>query len=148
MSAALLGCAGLTDLARDSEPPIQTELLQYHLSFDGIGLEAKIAYVFTNRTGGPVYIPNCRGSFYLHLDREHGGWHKAWSAGVLTCGGSPIVVESDSVFRDTLVVWGAPPGTNWYPQFDKQDPTGIYRIVWDEALSSSSDGPPIPLDSR
>jgi hypothetical protein len=126
-------------LARDSERPIQTDSLQYHLDFDGRGLHARIPYVFTNRTGGTVSITNCRGLFALHLEREaNGSWHPAWSPVLLGCLSAAIVIENNAEYRDTVDVWGAPPGGNSYPQFDKQDPTGTYRIVWDDDHSRVS----------
>ena len=113
----------------------------------------EIPYVFTNRTGGPVYLVNCRGAFALHLEREDdGAWRTAWVPVLQLCLSLPIVIETNTTFVDTLEVWGAPAGSNTYPQFDADDPSGTYRIVWDNALSSFQDsypfGPQIPLDAR
>jgi len=131
VSAAVFGCAGATDLARAHEP-IQTDSLHYQLVFDGVGYHVRIPYVFTNQTGGTVYIENCRGAFYLHLERKGSDeGHAAWAAAIPKCLSGPIVIDKDMSFTDTLDVWGAPPGGNWYPQFDRTDPSGTYRIVWD-----------------
>ena len=152
-SLAGFGCESSTGLARDSERLIQTESLAYDLRSDGPGLGVEIGYVFTNRTGAPVYLVNCGGGFGLHLEREvEGVWRFAWGPILPLCLSPPIVIESNATFADTLRVWGAPPGSNTYPQFDVEDPSGIYRIVWDAALSSFQDsvplGPQIPFEAR
>lgn len=51
-----------------------------------------------------------------------------------------------------LRVWGAPPGSRTVPAFSDEDPQGIYRLVWIDALSSFQDrlpfGDQIPLQHR
>jgi hypothetical protein len=149
-----VGCNDSTGLERDSEPLIQTHATEYKLKGDGPGLGVDIAYVFTNRTGGAVYLVNCGGSFGLHLERKAElGWHFAWGPVLNQCLSPPIVIEPNATFAGTLRVWGAPPGSNTYPQFDVDDPSGTYRIVWDDALSSfDADSYPfgaqIPLEAR
>lgn len=155
LAAALAGwgCEASTGLARDNERLIQTESLAYDLRSDGLGLRVEIGYVFTNRTGATVYLVNCRGAFALRLEREvEAVWRTAWGPVLNQCLSPPIVIESGATFVDTLHVWGGPPGSNSYPQFDTDDPSGTYRIVWEAALSSYQDrlpfGPQIPLEAR
>jgi hypothetical protein len=143
-----------TGLESDSDRLIQTESLEYQFQPDWIGLRVEIPYVFTNRTGRRVYLVNCNGAFALHLERENeGAWRSAWGPALEDCLSPPIVIRRNATFADTLRVWGAPPGSNTRPQFDVNDPSGTYRIVWDHALSSfQADrypfGPQIPLDAR
>ena len=155
-SAAAFGCSdtGPIELARSDEP-IQTDSLHYQLAFDGIGYHVKIPYIFTNRTGGTVYIVNCDGFFDLHLEHDddtRSPAHSAWAPVLDECLSAPIVIENDATFTDTLDLWGAAPGQNVDPEFDRADPSGIYRIVWDDALSSYQDqlpfGSPIARDAR
>jgi hypothetical protein len=156
VAAALggLGCETSTGLDSDREHLIQTESLEYEFQPDWIGLRVEIPYVFTNRTGRQVYLVNCNGAFALHLEREdNGSWRAAWAPVIEDCLSPPIVIPRNTTFVDTLRVWGAPPGSNAGPQFDVEDPSGLYRIVWDDALSSFQDdsypfGPQIPLDAR
>jgi hypothetical protein len=155
VSAALLGCDSPTAVQRDSEAPIQTELRQYELSFDSLGFfHLAIPYAFTNQTGGPVYIPNCLGSFLLHLEREvDGEWRTALSPLIPMCLSAPIVIADGARFVDTLEVVGGLPGSRYGDQFDVADPTGTYRLVWDDALSSYQEsqrphGPELPIDAR
>ena len=149
--ALLNGCLSVTGPA---DPPLlQTDALTYELVRDDSGFTVSIPYTFTNRTGGSVYLPNCRGGFWLHLEREdEGDWHAAWSPFLLLCLSPPIVIEEDEVWVDTLEVWGGLPGGNVWPRFDVADPAGTYRIVWDDALSSYQDhlpfGRPLPLAER
>ena len=149
ISVAWLGCDTATGITYDGTPLLQTESLEYELRSDGIGLSAEIPYVFTNRTGRPVYIVNCRGYFLLHLEKEvDGEWTFAWGPGVNACLSDPIVVEANETFIDTISVWGTPPDRiNTGPNFHVDDPDGVYRIVWDDALSSfTEDAPPVQDD--
>jgi hypothetical protein len=146
MSLGELGCESSTGLAPESERLIQTDSPQYDLQPEWIGWRVDIPYVFINRTGGTVYLANCNGGFGLHLEREDSGsWHTAWSPVILLCLSPPIVIERNVTFTDTLHVWGVPPGSDAIPQFDVDDPSGTYRIVWDAAHWSSEQ---IPLVMR
>ena len=149
-----LGCYTITGLS-DEERLIQTESLVYELQPDWIGLRTEIPYAFTNRTGRTIYLVNCNGAFSIHLEREDGeGWRTAWSPIRAACLSAPIVIEENAVFHDTLHVWGAPPdSTNWSPNFDIDDPSGVYRIVWGTGVGSydedaSPHGPLIMLEWR
>ncbi len=149
-----LGCEDSTGLDRDSDRLIQTEATEYDLQWDGLGLTVDIPYVFTNRTGGTVYLVNCNGGFGLHLERKANlGFRPAWWPVLRNCLSAPIVIENNDTFVDTLRVWGAPPGGNISPEFDVDDPSGTYRIVWDDALSSFNGylypfGEQIPIEAR
>ena len=136
------GCLSATGPA---DPPLlQTDMLTVELVRDGDAFRTSIPYTFTNRTGGPVYLLNCRGGFGLHLERqEEGDWAPAWSPVLLACLSPPIVIDEAEVWVDTVeVVAGLPDGNLW-PRFDVADPAGTYRIVWGAAFSSyRPDGPP------
>lgn len=148
-----VGCDTSTGPTRDPNPPIQTEALVYELRRDARGLGTEISYVFENRTGAPVYLVNCKGSFALRLERwSAGGWAPSWDPVLYQCLSPPIVIDAGATSAHTLNVWGAAPGSNAYPQFEASDPTGVYRIVWLAALTSFQDrlpfGPEIPLEFR
>jgi hypothetical protein len=136
------------------DPPIVTDRPAYTLTPENNGLSVTISYVFTNRTGGPVYVVNCRGGFARTLQRWNGvAWVDAWAPGVLDCLSDPIVINAEESFATQLHVWGARPGSDWLPQFDVTDPSGWYRLVWIDALSSfnrsaSPFGAQIPLEMR
>jgi hypothetical protein len=148
------GCDTYTGPDRDLEPPIQTEDLLYELKSDGFGLRVDIPYTFTNSTDAAVYLTNCNGAFGLHLEREvDEGWKVAWSPALPMCLSPPIVIERNETFLDTLRVRAGEFGSNSYPQFDIEDPHGIYRIVWTAALASfdanaSPFGQQIPIEHR
>ena len=134
-------------------PLIQTEELVYALTPRGNALEAEIRYTFENRTGGPVYLVNCGGSFDIALDRLDGGqWIPAWGSIIPSCLSPEIRIGRGEVFADTLSVRGAPPGSNAYPQFASPDPSGTYRIRWVVAYATVQDGlgvgPPVPEEYR
>ena len=151
----LAGCDSILSPDDGVVPPIRTDALEYRLEvWNEDWLATEISYTFENRTGGPVYIPNCRGDFHLTLHRHHrGNWETtAWGNTVNGCLSPPIVIDAGETFSDTLRVAGGLPGTNAGPTWDQWDPSGTYRIVWPQALSSYEDehphGPTIPLEHR
>lgn len=151
---AWLACYATTGLS-DDERLLQTESFVYDLQPDWIGLRTEIPYTFINRTGRTIYLVNCNGVFSRYLERENEGeWKIAWSPLIPSCLSSPIAIEENAVFHDTLHVWGAPPDSvNQGPNFDLADPTGVYRIVWGTGLTSFDAyaqpfGPLIKLDWR
>jgi len=135
-------------------PPIVTDRSAYMLTPENNGLSVTIPYVFTNQTSGPVYVVNCRGGFAKALQRWNGvAWADAWTPGLLDCLSDPIVINVGESYTTELHVWGARPGSDWFPQFDVADPSGWYRLVWIDALSSfdrnvPSFGTPIPFEKR
>ncbi len=143
----------------ESDYPIQTELFEYVLRPDTLtvpgvrALRTEIWYMFTNRTAAPVYLLNCRGGFDARLQREQdGAWHTAWAPPLLRCLSPPIVIDQNATFIAPLPVWAAPHGSNIAPQFDVEDPSGTYRILWADAFSSFMDAYPfgtrLPLELR
>lgn len=141
VAPAVLSCVSTTaPLTRDSGPPIQTEDLIYKLEEDSRGWSVNIDYTYQNRTGGTVYIVNCNGSFALRLERfEEGEWRFAWGPVLPQCLSPAITIAPGGTYGATLRVWGAPPETRMAPQFTDDDPAGLYRIVWIDALSSFQD---------
>jgi hypothetical protein len=130
-------------------PLLETDASTYELVRHEYGFTVSIPYTFTNRTGGAVYLTNCGGQLRLHLEREDGGdWHSAWAPILAACQSSPIVIEEDELWVDTLEVWGGLPGCNCLPQFDVADPAGRYRIVWGDAFSSLRPDRPLPWAER
>lgn len=117
-------------------------------------MSTEIPYVYENRSGGPVYLVNCAGSFDHHLERRTDeGWKRAWTPILKACLSAPIVVTAGATFQDTIRVYAAAFGSRAGPQFDVADPSGTYRIVWTGAVSSYDRnawpfGPPLPLEQR
>ena len=159
---------GLTACTTTPEPqpepttgnePMQTESSSYILRTEDRRLRVEIPYTYENRTGGHVYLVNCNGAIRLRLERAtHSGWRMAWSPFEQDCLSPPIVIDPGSTFDHTLVVDAGVYSSNVHPKFDIGNPSGIYRIVWTEALSSFDShnryssqhpfGPPIPLEAR
>jgi len=143
---SLNGCDSPTTVVT---PLLQTDAASYTLVRSADAYETRIRYVFTNRTGGPVYLANCQGSIGLLLERYEGGeWKTAWSPLFLACVSPPIVIGRGDTFMSSIHVWAAKPD----PWFDLANPKGTYRIVWTAARSSFQDdlgfGPRIPMEFR
>lgn len=135
-----IGCDSADPFEREPEPLIQTDALSYTLEQASGGLMVEIPYTYENLTGGPVYHSNCNGAFSISLERfEANTWKAAWYPFRQTCLSPPIEIREGEIWETSLLVWGAPPNTNTDPAFDVVDPTGVYRIVWNEALSSYQD---------
>jgi len=121
-----------------------------HLLYHG-----QIPYSFTNRTGSKVYIPaNCDRKFSIGLQwQTDGEWEGILGQVFRTCGGPPIEIEPDEVYRTTLDVRACLVG-NCVPKIRlSPTPTTPHRIVWYEALSSydpdeDPHGELIPLKDR
>jgi hypothetical protein len=62
------------------------------------------------------------------------------------------VIETGATFEQTLQVGVGTYGSNYYPQFDRPELSGTFRLVWSDALSSFQDrlpfGEPIGLEHR
>jgi hypothetical protein len=147
----LMACVSATDPT--SLPLLQTDGDTYPFVGTASGLSVSIPYTFTNRTGGSVYLGNCRGSFALHLERAVGDvWQTAWSPILAACLSPPIVIAADEVWTGTLHVEGGTPDGNTWPRFDVTDPAGTYRLVWDAAVGWYKDDPSsgvsLPLRER
>lgn len=137
-----------------NNPAIVTDSSAYTLTYEGGGLGVKIDYVFTNRTGGPVYIDNCDGASSQVLQRWNGSaWVTVWYPVLLECQSAPIVVNAGASLSTRVPVWGALPGSHTIPQWSLANPIGWYRILWEDALSSYDPnavppGAAVPLEQR
>lgn len=137
VASSLVACDSTTSVPTPLTPLIQTDRASYTLSWNAPLLMTRIAYVFTNRTGHTVYLPNCRGEFGVELERGDGApWKVAWAPVLLMCLSAPIVIEARATFAGILLVAGGLPGSNVGPQFYRADPSGRYRLVWTQVLSS------------
>lgn len=158
---------GLVDLlADDSRVPadptvpsrdavaFQTDSLSYTLLSASVGLEGKIAFVFTNPTSAPVYIVNCRGATSLRLEKQSGDtWVPAWSPVIPLCLSAPIVVQPGQQYAGVVHVFGGYPSTAMHPRFVVDSVPGVYRIVWADVLRTYNNrtypfGEPLPLEQR
>lgn len=152
----LSGCELLSFVGgseEESGPLIQTDAQSYVVTRVRQGFHAEIPYVFSNRTGGAVYLVNCQQDFEISLERRDSArWVRAYNPPLRECLSPPIVIEAGERYRDTLLVRAQEYGSNSYPQFDREDIDGTYRIVWGSALSSYRDrhpfGDTLPLRQR
>jgi hypothetical protein len=139
--AAVVFCAACDqpfDLESFDDALMRTEASAYTLRSSSRGLEVAIAYRYENRTGGRVYLVNCNGYVAPVVERKvgDGEWELAWAAPENACLSPPVVIEPGAIFRDTLLVYGRPPGSNSYPQIDPARIRGVHRLRWNRALTS------------
>lgn len=142
---ALASCGGPPDVPRDTEPLLQTSALRYTLERDELGFRATIPYAFRNDTGGPVHLPNCGGDVRPLLQVQRGdAWFDAWEPFRETCQDPPVTIAAGDVFTDTLRLFGAPAGSNLVPAFAFEEVEGVYRLLWNQAVTRHDGGAPDP----
>lgn len=151
--ATLAGCGGSL-LESVAEPAIRTDQSEYRLRQTALGLETQILFTFRNRTGGAVYVPNCRGDAPPVLEKlVDGEWVRAWAPVILLCLSPPIVIQAGARHADTLRVLGCHPQNNCAPKFEVAEVEGTYRLLWPHVLTSYDDrrhpfGDPLPVGER
>ena len=154
IGVVLRGLPGaVPELSRDTAAFFQTDSLSYVLRAGVAGYSAVISAVFTNRTAATVFIVNCNGETQLRLEKfVDGAWLPVWFPVVPACLSPPIVVAKDGSYRTQISIFGGYPGTNAFPKFAVEDPSGVYRAVWADVLSSYQPsnpfGDPLPLAAR
>jgi hypothetical protein len=131
-------CDQPLDLESFDQALVRTEASAYTLRSSSRGLEVAIGYSYENRTGSRVYLVNCNGHVAPVLERKigDGEWELAWAAPEHDCLSPPVVIEPGAALRDTLLVYGRPPGSNSYPQIDPDRIRGVHRLRWNRALTS------------
>ena len=133
---AVAACGAPPDLPRDAEPLLQTSALRYELTRDDLGYRTTLIYTFRNDTGAPVYLPNCQGDIRPVLQVQHrGAWFDAWTPFRTACVSDAVVIGAGDSLTDTVAVFGAPAGSNVVPAFAFEDVEGVYRLLWDRALT-------------
>lgn len=149
---AVSGCGSSTGPESLDVPAIWTDRPEYVVKQTRAGWSAEIPYTFVNRTGEPVYVPNCNGAFNLRLDRWQGTrWVPAWGPILPLCLSAPIVIEAGEALQDTVHFFAAPEGSNAYPQLKAPGIEGTYRLVWLAAVHDydiPAGGTEVPLRYR
>lgn len=149
---AVLGCESSTGPGDLRRPAIWTDRPEYVVEQTSTGWRAEIPYTFVNRTGEPVYVPNCNGAFNLRLDRWQGThWAPVWGPILPLCLSAPIVIEAGEALQDTVHFFAAPEGSNAYPQLKAPGVEGTYRLVWLAAVHDydiPAGGTEVPLRYR
>jgi hypothetical protein len=128
---------GLVAPAADLSALLQTSGNRFELSRDEELWTGEVEYTFENRTGGPVFIPNCKGMFGLVLERlMNDGWRTAWGPLVPDCQSPLITIPPGQTHEFVLTIWGGDPGAEFLPAFSVDPIQGTYRIRWSSALSA------------
>lgn len=141
-------------LVRDTDAAFQTDRLRYTVaSTPSGGINARMSYVFTNPTPGPVYFVNCKGNTPPLLQkRVDDHWVNVWAPTILDCLSPPIVVPPGEEYRNSVSILAAGPDNNLASKLTADSIPGIYRFVWHDVLSSYDGsypfGEPLPLEQR
>lgn len=146
----VLSCGSPVEVFWDGEPLLRTEGLEFQLIHTSGRIEVSIPYSYTNRTGSKVLLANCHGDVSPSLEMKRGeDWVTAWTPIHLLCLSPPIQIKQGAEYRDTLLVYAHPFGSNVHPQFDFEDIEGIYRLRWNTPYwEKNSKTQSLPLEFR
>ena len=143
-----------TSLLQTDSAAILTGATAYELEAGSGGYAATIGFVFTNPRQAAVYVVNCGGVAPPDLEKlVNGEWVRAWSAVVPLCLSPPLVIGAGQEYQGELHLFAGYPGGNTYPKFETSQISGVYRLLWDNVLSSYNSrdypfGPQLPLEQR
>lgn len=149
--------ASLVIVERSADPAMaalfRTDSVAYTLRARDNGYAATIGVTFTNRTSDTTYFVNCNGAVGVSLEKLiDGNWRNAWSPVLPACLSRPIAVAPGATRSMPIELFGGFPGSNVYPQFAVAEISGIYRAVWNSAVTRYQDqlpfGEPLPLAQR
>jgi hypothetical protein len=136
---------GVAPIAQ-TEPPIRTDKQGYSVTrtFKSVPLgkskdtysavpviKVTIATIYTNRTGGAVYLPTCVGPSQPVLEKKlEGKWVVAYAAGERRCLGNPVRIEAGATYRDTFYVEAFLINKDSFSsRLRVKEITGTYRLV-------------------
>src|SRR6266545_858968 len=127
----------LSSSVENGSPAIETDARAYELEAGSTGYTTTIGFVFTNPSQAAVYVVNCNGIAPPSLEKlVNGKWVGAWSAVVPRCLSAPIVIEAGQEYQGALHLFAGYPTSNVYPKFETPQISGVYRLVWDNVLTS------------
>jgi hypothetical protein len=145
---AAVGLIVACEHASPSAQPTEAELSADHRVFRWIrhpvGFTTEIPFSFHNRLADTVYVVNCRANLDMTLEaRTSGGWQWFWWTEREDCLTPPIVIAPGTLYRDTLEVFGAPPGSNMIPSVASLVLEGTYRLVWNGMVTNYREYDPV-----
>lgn len=149
--------ASLVIVERSADPAMsalfRTDSVAYTLRERDNGYVARIGVTFTNSTSDTTYFVNCNGAVGVGLEKlVEGNWRNAWSPVLPACLSPPIAVAPGATRSMPIELFSGLPGSNAYPQFAVAEITGIYRAVWNSAVTRYQNqlpfGEPLPLAQR
>jgi hypothetical protein len=128
LALSLAACADPAGPASDQPTMLQTEASFYRMaSGGGRRVHVAIPFTYTNRTGGPVYVP-CSNVSYS-LERSTGrGWMFVWApATPLSCTIRPIVIGEGATYSGSHAIFASVTGGDDVPL---SGINGTYRFRW------------------
>jgi hypothetical protein len=160
VAASGVGCRELDPFAPErldatDHAPVTIDPSVVLLEENEFGWHGELDFTFQNLTALRISIPNCRGGFFLQLDRwDDDGWVFAWSRATFLCYSPPIELDPGASLTQRLLLHWGPPGGNWtfQPESSGDELEGTYRLVITSAYvnyeSGSARGARPPLEFR
>jgi hypothetical protein len=136
----------LSDDATASIPPLRTDSAVYHITNTRTIHQLVISFVYTNSTGGNVYVNGCHGPHPPDLQKMvNGDWVTVFSPIVLLCAGPPTRIAPLQQYEyEYHIVASLQDG---WPRSGVTPVVGTYRLVWG-LFSSTSEAGALPLEQR
>lgn len=112
---------------------LRTDSTEIGVHSNEIGFNAKIGFVYTNTTDGPVAKAGCGFPPFPELQKKvDGQWVPAYYPVYLLCLTKPdFSLPSGSSYRGVLDFFAAKPGQSWAPVLLVDSIDGVYRLEWD-----------------
>jgi hypothetical protein len=126
------GCETLNPLRRPLTASLRTDSTEIGVRFRSGAYFAKIGYVYTNTTAGPVSMAGCGGPPAPQLEKKvEGKWVAAYYAVYPLCRMMPdFRLESGATHRGVVHFLAHTPGQNIYPDLLVDSIDGTYRLRW------------------
>jgi len=133
--AFLPSCESLSLSRRPLTASLRTDSSQIGVHYTGNGYAAKIGFVYTNTTAGPVSKSGCGSPASPGLEkRVNGKWVPAYFPAYPACLSKPdFMLRSGQILHDVLDFAAYEPGHHIGPELLVDSIDGIYRLRWDFA---------------
>lgn len=131
-SSLIVGCATFDPTRGPLTASLRTDSAEIGVEFRSRAYVAKIGFVYTNTTPGPVSKSRCGEPADPHLEkRVDGRWVEVYRPVYLMCRTTPdFRIESGATHRGVISFTAYEPGQNKYPDLLVDSIGGTYRLRW------------------
>jgi hypothetical protein len=127
-----VACASLSGNREPLSASLHTDSTEIGVHFRGNAYVARIGFVFTNNTGGPISRAGCGGPGWPDVEKKvNERWVPAYYPVYLACRIIPdFSLESGATHRDTIGFMAFEPGHRMGPEILVDSIDGVYRLHW------------------
>ena len=127
-------------------PPLHTDSTVYHITSTRTIYQLVVSFVYTNSTGGNVYISGCHGPHPPDLQKvENGLWVTVFIPIVAACADPLFRIAPEQRYEGEYHITAS--RQDGWPRSGVTPVSGTYRLVWG-LFRSSNDTGGLPLQQR